>query len=101
MFKENLCLDSANHFNYLKGGTCTSISGVDDADEYESLKDALSCLDIDEGEQFSVFKILSAILHIGEIVFELKQGTDDHVKIENPESRINFFFLNSYLSKSF
>lgn len=38
VFLEKLGLSSADKFNYLKGGNCFAIDGLDDADEFESLK---------------------------------------------------------------
>ena len=56
-------------FAYLAGGgpTSSSIPGVDDAKEFRDTQTALSTVGISVERQWSVFKLLAALLHLGNI----------------------------------
>jgi myosin-5 len=56
-------------FHYLKQGgpTSTPISGVDDAEEFRATQQALSTVGISVEKQWAVFRLLSALLHLGNV----------------------------------
>ena len=56
-------------FHYLKQGgpASTPINGVDDAEEFRTTQTALSTIGIGIEKQWAVFKLLSALLHLGNI----------------------------------
>lgn len=56
-------------FWYLKQGgpSSTPIAGVDDAEEFRQTQTALSTVGISVEKQWAVFKLLAALLHIGNI----------------------------------
>ncbi|CEL51514.1 hypothetical protein RSOLAG1IB_00049 [Rhizoctonia solani AG-1 IB] len=56
-------------FGYLSGGGphSTPINGVDDAEEFRATQDALSTVGVAIDKQWSVFKLLAALLHLGNI----------------------------------
>jgi myosin-5 len=63
-------LDSdISKFNCLKQGgpTSTPIIGVDDAEEFRQTQHALSTIGISVEKQWAVFKLLSALLHLGNV----------------------------------
>lgn len=65
--RKNLGLDAASTFNYLnQGGLATlSIPGVDDAEEFRVTQKALSVVGITIERQWQIFKLLAALLHLG------------------------------------
>src|ERR1700734_1596671 len=68
--RKDLGLDTdINKFNYLKQGgpMSTPISGVDDAEEFRQTQHALSTIGISVEKQWAVFKLLSALLHLGNV----------------------------------
>lgn len=60
----------ANKYHYLTQSGCIDIEDVDDGKDYESLKLAMTVLNITPELQDSIFSIVSAILHIGNLKFK-------------------------------
>lgn len=68
--RKDLGLDSdINKFRYLKQGgpTSTPINGVDDAEEFRATQQALSVVGVSVEKQWAVFRLLSALLHLGNV----------------------------------
>ncbi|KAF9036781.1 P-loop containing nucleoside triphosphate hydrolase protein [Panaeolus papilionaceus] len=68
--RKDLGLDpDINKFFYLKQGgpTSTPINGVDDAEEFRSTQQALSTVGISVEKQWAVFRLLAALLHLGNV----------------------------------
>lgn len=68
--RKDLGLDTdVTKFHYLKQGgpSSTPINGVDDAEEFRTTQTALSTIGIGIEKQWAVFKLLSALLHLGNI----------------------------------
>ncbi|KAI3402956.2 MYO2 [Candida oxycetoniae] len=65
--KQELGLKSADDYKFTNQGGLTQIQGVDDAQEFQTTKDALSLIGLDESRQREIYKILAALLHIGNI----------------------------------
>lgn len=57
-----------HHFKYLQSSV-PSISGVDDEKEFNSLKDAFKIMGFSDGDVESVFTVMAAILHFGNVDF--------------------------------
>lgn len=65
--KDILLLEgSVEDYEYLKHSRAT-IDGVDDRDEWRLLKNALEIVGFTQNEQLELFKVVAAILHIGNI----------------------------------
>jgi myosin-5 len=68
--RKDLGLDTdVTKFHYLKqgGSTSTPIAGVDDADEFRATQQALSTVGISVEKQWAVFRLLAALLHLGNV----------------------------------
>ncbi|KAF9918847.1 Myosin type-2 heavy chain 1 [Lobosporangium transversale] len=65
--KKELDLQSIPQFHYLKQGGVQTINGVDDAAEFEITQRALSTIGISVQSQWDIFRLLAALLHIGNI----------------------------------
>ncbi|PVU90080.1 hypothetical protein BB559_004801 [Furculomyces boomerangus] len=57
-------------FNYLSKGGCGTISGVDDVKEFYSTCEALELVGINKKKQENIWRVLSALLHIGNVSFK-------------------------------
>ncbi|KAL8204288.1 UNVERIFIED_CONTAM: Unconventional myosin-Vb, partial [Gekko kuhli] len=66
---KDLALTSAEDFFYTAQGGDTSIDGVDDASDFEKTRQAFTLLGVKESHQMTIFKILAAILHLGNLDF--------------------------------
>ncbi|XP_053369794.1 unconventional myosin-Vb [Clarias gariepinus] len=62
-----LKLKAADHFRYTNQGQDNKISGTDDAIELEHTRNALTILGVPPDQQMEVFRILAALLHLGNV----------------------------------
>ncbi|XP_025938746.1 LOW QUALITY PROTEIN: unconventional myosin-XV [Apteryx rowi] len=73
--RQKYCLQDAETYYYLnQGGNC-EIPGKDDAEDFRRLLNTMEVLSFSPEEQNSIFRILSSILHLGNVYFE-KYETD-------------------------
>ncbi|XP_049321998.1 unconventional myosin-Vb isoform X4 [Astyanax mexicanus] len=87
---KDLALTSAEDFTYTSFGENIFIEGVNDAEDLEKTREALSLLGVKESHQMSIFKIIASILHLGnvEIVSE-RDGESCH--INRDDSHLHHF----------
>uniref|UniRef100_A0A8D0FFF7 Myosin VB n=1 Tax=Strix occidentalis caurina TaxID=311401 RepID=A0A8D0FFF7_STROC len=71
---KDLALSKYFYFFYTSQGGDTSISGVDDADDFEKTRHAFTLLGVKESHQMTIFRIIAAILHLGNLEFQAEQG---------------------------
>ncbi|GAB2293322.1 hypothetical protein Dimus_027524 [Dionaea muscipula] len=81
-------LGSPESFHYLNQSNCYQLEGVDDADEYLSLRRAMDIVGISEQEQEAIFRVVAAILHLGNINF-VKGVEIDSSAIKGDQSRFH------------
>ncbi|XP_014748635.1 PREDICTED: unconventional myosin-XV [Sturnus vulgaris] len=73
--RQRYCLQGAETYYYLnQGGNC-EIPGKDDAEDFRRLLNTMEVLNFSVDEQNSIFRILSSVLHLGNVYFE-KYETD-------------------------
>ncbi|NWH20603.1 MYO15 protein, partial [Grus americana] len=73
--RQRYCLQGAETYYYLnQGGNC-EIPGKDDAEDFRRLLNTMEVLSFSVEEQNSIFRILSSVLHLGNVYFE-KYETD-------------------------
>ncbi|NXN60610.1 MYO15 protein, partial [Rynchops niger] len=73
--RQRYCLQGAETYYYLnQGGNC-EIPGKDDAEDFRRLLNTMEVLSFSAEEQNSIFRILSSVLHLGNVYFE-KYETD-------------------------
>lgn len=93
--KAQLGLKNAQDYNYLYQGETSVINGVDDAKSFQETCEALELIGIDSDTQFQIFKILSALLHIGNIEIQKSRDTgsidcnDPHLQLASDLLGIN------------
>ncbi|CAI9097053.1 OLC1v1033349C1 [Oldenlandia corymbosa var. corymbosa] len=90
--KEKLHIRSWNEYKYLSQSTCHAISGVDDAEQFRVVLEALDVVHVSKSDQESVFAMLSAVLWLGNISFTVIDN-DNHVEPVEDEGLINVAML--------
>ncbi|XP_042395963.1 myosin-17-like isoform X2 [Zingiber officinale] len=84
-------LGNPQSFHYLNQSKCFKLDGVDEAQEYLATRRAMDIVGMNEQEQESIFRVVAAILHIGNIDFAKGPEIDSSV-IKDEKSR---FHLNT------
>ncbi|ESO90956.1 hypothetical protein LOTGIDRAFT_122399, partial [Lottia gigantea] len=78
-------LQHADDFFYTSQGGAPEINDVDDAKDLNSTREALSILGLSEQQQMSIFQILAAILHFGNV--SIREGEGETCEIpDNDQS---------------
>src|SRR5690554_5933025 len=80
--KKELDLQSIEQFHYLNQGGVPTISGVDDAAEFEITQRALLTIGISVQVQWDIFRLLAALIHIGNI--QITGRTDAMISDDDP-----------------
>jgi len=62
-----LGLGTADDFDYLNQGHAPQIDGIDDSEEFVATRQSLSRIGVSEHQQAQLWRILAALLHIGNI----------------------------------
>lgn len=83
--REKLNLKPASEYNYLNKSNCLTIDEVDDAERFQLVLEALNVLEISPDDQENIFRILSAVLWLGNIKFSIVDG-ERHVRVDNNEA---------------
>ncbi|QDZ18026.1 heavy chain of myosin [Chloropicon primus] len=79
-------LGRAEDYAYLNQSECFHISGTDDGKEFEDLKAAFQTFGLGVGMQDRIFKLLSGILHLGNVqFFEEETEGGQEARIAGPE----------------
>jgi len=79
-------LTKPSDYAYLNTSGCISIDNIDDAEDYERMVSAMTTIGFTQNEQDSMFNLLSAVLHIGNLKFKLlTAGKGEASDIANPE----------------
>nr|CAB3264158.1 unconventional myosin-Va [Phallusia mammillata] len=84
-----LKLMPASSFEYLRVGNCVEIDGVDDKQEFQETVHALTLLGVSSKYQSLVFRLISAILHMGNIDIEEGSKGEDSCQIQLDDEHLN------------
>ncbi|GAB9472040.1 Myosin-like protein [Globisporangium polare] len=75
--RHTLGLLDVTEYKYLNGSECyIRLDGVDDGESYKETRHAMTSLGMDEDEQLHVMKVVSAVLHLGNVSFVSEKGKD-------------------------
>jgi myosin V len=87
-------------FLFLKQGgpTSTPINGVDDAEEFRATQQALSTVGISVEKQWAVFRLLAALLHLGNVKIT-QMRTDSTIDDNDPALLLATRFLGVNLAE--
>ena len=69
IFTESMFLGPPDSYNYLNQSGCYDVQGMDDAKEFNDMKAACNVMNIVDEDQQAIFRVISGILHLGNIVF--------------------------------
>ncbi|TRY55626.1 hypothetical protein DNTS_008831 [Danionella cerebrum] len=58
------------HYCYLVQGECSSVSSINDKNDWKTVKNALSVIDFDTTDTEHLFGIIASVLHLGNVHFE-------------------------------
>ncbi|XP_025817046.1 myosin-17-like isoform X3 [Panicum hallii] len=84
-------LGDPSSFHYLNQSACINVDGINDAEEYLATRNAMDTVGITEQEQEAIFRVVAAVLHLGNINFAKGREVDSSV-IKDDKSR---FHLNT------
>ncbi|KAM3845124.1 unconventional myosin-Vb isoform 2-T2 [Vipera latastei] len=87
---KDLSLVDAKDFFYTSLGGDTSLEGVDDAVDFEKTRQAFTLLGVKESYQMTIFKILAAILHLGNVDFRSERDGES-CSITNQDEHLHHF----------
>ncbi|CAK7346446.1 unnamed protein product [Dovyalis caffra] len=76
---EKYKLGNPKSFHYLNQSNCYELVGVGDAQEYIATRRAMDVVGINEREQDAIFRVVAAILHLGNINFTKDEDIDSAV----------------------
>ncbi|XVF46242.1 hypothetical protein PTKIN_Ptkin03bG0011900 [Pterospermum kingtungense] len=62
-------LENPRAFHYLNWSNCYELDGVDDCKEYIAMRKAMDVVGIGFDEQDTIFRVVPAILHLGNVEF--------------------------------
>lgn len=72
-----LGLLDVTEYKYLNTSECyVRLDGVDDAQSYQETRHAMTSIGMDNDEQLHVMKVVSAVLHLGNITFVSEKGKE-------------------------
>ncbi|KAJ8451192.1 hypothetical protein Cgig2_013964 [Carnegiea gigantea] len=85
---ERLKLDNPRTFHYLNQSNCYEVDAIDDAKEYIATRRAMDVVGICPDEQDAIFRVVAAILHLGNIEFT-KGSESDSSEPKDEKSRFH------------
>jgi len=68
--KKKYGLGAPTDYAYLRVSNCTEVAGMDEKREFASTVNALTVLGFSEDEQDVIFRVVAAILHLGNVEFK-------------------------------
>ncbi|GBE82549.1 Myosin-2A [Sparassis crispa] len=98
--RKDLGLDTdVSKFQYLSQGgpQSTPIPGIDDAEDFRQTQTALSTIGISVEKQWAVFKLLSALLHLGNVKIA-QMRSDSNIDDTDPALQLSTRFLGVSLA---
>ncbi|XP_021768866.1 myosin-9-like [Chenopodium quinoa] len=76
---EKYKLGDPKSFHYLNQSNCYELVGINDAQDYLATRRAMGIVGISKEEQDAIFRVVAAILHLGNIEFSKGQEVDSSV----------------------
>ncbi|KAL0681412.1 hypothetical protein Bca4012_048259 [Brassica carinata] len=86
--REKFKLGDPKSFHYLNQSKCYKLDGVDDTEEYLATRRAMDIVGISEEEQDAIFRVVAAILHLGNVEFAKGKEIDSSV-LKDDKSRFH------------
>ncbi|XP_011022005.1 PREDICTED: myosin-1-like isoform X1 [Populus euphratica] len=77
--REKISLKIASEYKYLRQSNCYTITGVNDAERFRVVTEALDIVHVSKEDQESVFAMLAAVLWLGNVSFSVVDN-ENHVE---------------------
>ncbi|KAK4492449.1 hypothetical protein RD792_003258 [Penstemon davidsonii] len=84
-------LENPRSFHYLNQSNCFELNGVDESKEYLATRKAMDTVGISSEEQDAIFRVIAAILHLGNIEFVKGKEFDSSM----PKDEKSWFHLRA------
>ncbi|XP_062166607.1 myosin-8-like [Alnus glutinosa] len=88
---EKFKLGNPRAFHYLNQSNCYELDGVDDSKEYLATRKAMDVVGISSDEQDAIFRVVAAILHLGNVEFAKGKEIDS----SEPKDDKSWFHLKT------
>ncbi|KAJ4969406.1 hypothetical protein NE237_016107 [Protea cynaroides] len=88
---ERFKLGNLRTFHYLNQSNCYELDGVDEAKEYLATRRAMEVVGISSEDQDAIFRVVAAVLHLGNIQFKKGEETDS----SEPKDEKSWFHLRT------
>ncbi|KAM9385365.1 unconventional myosin-Va [Pholidichthys leucotaenia] len=86
-----LKLDAPEHFHYTNQGGEMLIPGTDDLSDLERTRNAFTVLGVQADQQLELFRILSAVLHLGNVYIQSSGRSSDRSYIDAGDRSLAIF----------
>ncbi|KAI8331545.1 P-loop containing nucleoside triphosphate hydrolase protein [Chlamydoabsidia padenii] len=86
-YKEQFGLQGPESFLYTSKSNCLNVDGIDDVKDYQETVNAMGVIGLQKSEQDTIFKTLSSILWLGNVVFS--ENDEGHATITDMDV-VNF-----------
>ncbi|XP_023539621.1 myosin-7-like isoform X1 [Cucurbita pepo subsp. pepo] len=73
---EKYKLGNPRTFHYLNQSNCYELDGLDESKEYTSTREAMDVVGISTAEQDAIFRVVAAVLHLGNVEFAKGKDAD-------------------------
>ena len=86
--KQRFAIWTPDDYYYISQSGCSMIDGVDDQKEWDEMIEAMNKMGFSEDDQENVFRLVSAVLHLGNIDFQPSQKANlrtDTCEVTNPQ----------------
>ncbi|XP_059197972.1 unconventional myosin-Vb [Centropristis striata] len=87
----SLKLDAPEHFRYTNQGGEMQIPGTDDLSDLERTRNAFTILGVQPDQQMELFRILSAVLHLGNVNIQASGRSSDRSYIDADDRPLAVF----------
>lgn len=85
--KKEFNLKHPDYFYYLNQGGNSTISGINDAEDFVITRDALKTIGVSNEIQYNIFKVLAALLHLGNVKI---QALSNNASLSSSDTNIEF-----------
>ncbi|KAL8229847.1 hypothetical protein R6Q57_014747 [Mikania cordata] len=86
--REKLNLKGVNEYKYLQQSSCYTINGVNDAEQFHIVVEALDAVHVSKEDQENAFAMLAAVLWLGNVTFSIVDN-ENHVEPLIDEAMLN------------
>eukprot|EP01100_Stratorugosa_tubuloviscum_P010245 TRINITY_DN4375_c0_g1_i1.p1 TRINITY_DN4375_c0_g1~~TRINITY_DN4375_c0_g1_i1.p1 ORF type:complete len:1161 (+),score=613.34 TRINITY_DN4375_c0_g1_i1:148-3630(+) len=80
-----------SQFGYLAGSGCYEVDGIDDFEEFKEVMKAMSTMQITKPQQIEVFRLILAVLYLGNIDFA--EGSSEQSNVANRDGLEAFAYM--------